>query len=104
MKWLWFFLVLLGCKPVPVTPVVTSEVSMVGNQFQPKSIRVKVGTKVTWTNRSSTLHNVVGDSFKSPYLGAAQNWTHEFDTVGKFEYYCEPHRNMGMTGTVIVEE
>ena len=26
-----------------------------------------------------------------------------FDQVGTFPYYCNPHRSLGMTGTIIVQ-
>lgn len=77
---------------------------MVGFGFEPKIIKIKKGTSVTWTNNSTTMHNVIFSFFRSRYLFPKDELSQVFDEVGTFDYYCDPHRSMGMVGTVIVEE
>lgn len=66
-------------------------------------LRVKVGTTVNWTNNDGIVHTVtaVDGSFDSGFLGEAESWSHTFDTVGEFEYFCIPHP--WMRAMVIVE-
>ncbi len=66
-------------------------------------LRVKVGTTVNWTNNDGIVHTVtaVDGSFDSGFLGEAESWSHIFDTVGEFEYFCIPHP--WMRAMVIVE-
>lgn len=72
--------------------------------FTPPTIRIKTGTKVTWTNRDSVKHNAIADdgSFKTELVGKDESVSVTFDKVGTFSYYCGPHPSM--RGTVIVED
>ena len=82
----------------PVTGV--TEVSMKNLQFKPKTIKVPVGTEITWKfDDGSVPHNVVGEGFKSKTLDKG-TFEHTFDAAGTFDYRCELHTNM--TGKVIV--
>jgi plastocyanin len=71
--------------------------------FSPKSITVKVGDAVTWTNRDGTAHSVKSDdgSFVSQDLDPGQTFTATFKTPGTFAYVCGIHSSM--TGTVVVQ-
>ena len=71
--------------------------------FEPKIIKIKKGTTVTWANSSTGMHNVVFTFAQSRMMYPRDEWKLTFDEVGTFEYFCEPHRGMGMVGTVIVE-
>lgn len=71
--------------------------------FTPKTLKVKKGSTVTWTNNDSAAHTVSSDS-DSPQLGLdsgliAQGKTYSFtfDTVGTFAYHCKPHPSMKAT-------
>jgi plastocyanin len=73
-------------------------------QFSPKSIAVKPGTTITWTNKQEDDdHTVTADngSFDSGVIqhngGTAQL---TFDTAGTFAYHCKIHPTMH--GTVVV--
>ena len=72
--------------------------------FGPAAIRVDPGTTVVWKWIGSGHHNVVATEgeFDSgrPEEGAA--FEHTFETPGTALYYCDPHRNMGMKGAVVV--
>lgn len=81
----------------------TNSVEISNFQFTPATITVKAGTKVTWTNKDSVQHNVVGDNFKNlrgPLLDQGKTFSFTFDKVGTYPYHCNPHPYM--KGTVIV--
>ena len=71
--------------------------------FTPKSLMVKVGTGVTWTNRDDIPHNVVSTEkkFASPVLDTDQTFTHTFQEPGSYPYFCKIHPMM--TGTIVVQ-
>lgn len=64
-----------------------------------KSITVKKGTTVTWTNQDDAKHDVTPDTetadFKTSEL-FGQGETHKvtFNTVGSYPYHCSPHPYM----------
>lgn len=72
-----------------------------------KTIKVKKGTTVTWTNEDSAKHDVTPEmetaDFKTSELfGKGESYSVTFNTVGTFAYYCSPHPYM--KGTVEVTE
>lgn len=85
------------------------EVEMVGQSFSPGTIEVEVGTTVTWVNSSSLVHTVTSGSngesdgtFNSGNVSPGEEFTYTFNEVGEFDYFCIPHVNNGMVGTVTV--
>jgi plastocyanin len=81
-----------------------AKVSMEGIKFNPASVSVKAGDKVTWTNKDSVGHDVTGDNFKSGDSGGMQNgdtFSQTFDKKGTFDYVCTVHP--GMKGSVTVK-
>lgn len=114
---------LAGCSSSTTDPEVTNDddnnttdppaansVAMEGLSFVPGDLTVEVGTTVTWTNESSVIHTVTSgsdgthdDIFNSGDLGPDEEFSFTFNTVGSFPYYCIPHVNQGMTGTITVE-
>ncbi len=75
-------------------------------QFQPKGIRVKPGTTVTWVNDDRVLHNVrqVESVFLSPdVMKHGDIFNYNFDKPGTYRYVCTYHHPK-MNGVVIVEE
>jgi len=84
----------------------THDVTVQNFSFSPQSLTITVGDIVKWTNNSGT-HNVRANDdsfFSGPAAPAPWEFTHTFNAVGDFPYYCEPHQGMGMTGTIIVQE
>ena len=72
-----------------------------------KSIKIKKGSTVTWTNEDNAKHDVTPDvdtaDFKaSDLFGKGGTRTATFNTVGKYTYYCSPHPYM--KGTIEVTE
>jgi plastocyanin len=74
--------------------------------FQPKTLTVKSGTTVTWTNDDSTPHTVqFADKSipTSPDLsdaGGQRTYSHTFTAPGTYPYICGIHTFM--TGTIKV--
>lgn len=77
-----------------------------GMKFIPKNLDVPEGAIVRWINGTNSEHNVVAKegAFKSPML-TQKNAQYEFRFTrkGTYEYYCVPHRIMGMKGMVVVK-
>jgi plastocyanin len=88
-------------------PISTNKVEIKNFVFSPSSITVKVGTKVTWTNKDSTAHTVTADTSSadapsSDQLGTGQSYSFTFTKAGTYAYHCELHPNM--TAKVVVTE
>ncbi len=75
----------------------TSTVTIQGMQFQPSTITVLVGTKVTWTNMDAMVHTVTSDdgiSFNSGNINSQSSYSFTPTTTGTFPYHCTPHPEM----------
>ncbi|MEN9406837.1 MAG: hypothetical protein RLZZ455_53 [Candidatus Parcubacteria bacterium] len=80
-------------------------------KFNPTTITVKKGDKVTITlNNKTGMHDWVVDEFeeaRTKVLSAGQSDTITFvaDKAGTYEFYCSVgnHRQMGMVGKLIVQ-
>jgi len=71
--------------------------------FEPKTITIKVGRTVTWTNQDSAAHTVAGDGgIDSGDLSKGKSYSKTFDTEGTFDYHCSIHPQM--KGQVIVQK
>ena len=71
--------------------------------FNPQTITVKSGEKVTWINRDEEPHTVVsvGKKFKkSSALDTDQTFTITAGAPGTYTYFCSVHPKM--TGTIVV--
>lgn len=78
------------------------------NKFDPVSLKVKKGTKVTWT--AEGFHTVTSGTaqggpdaagpMKSPM--GFKTYSVTFAKAGTFKYYCQPHATLGMEGEVVV--
>ncbi len=79
-----------------------AEVKIDNFSFAPKSMTIKIGAAVTWTNRDDIPHNVVstGNKFSSPVLDTDQTFTYRFEEPGTYPYFCKIHPMM--TGTIVV--
>ena len=82
----------------------TTEVKIDNFSFAPKSLTVRVGATVTWTNRDDIPHNVVSTEkkFSSPVLDTDQSFSFRFQEPGSYPYFCKIHPMM--TGTIMVEK
>lgn len=79
--------------------------------YKPNVLKVKKGqlVQISFENKDG-FHDFVIDEFDvaSPQINGGQETDIEFvpDKVGEFEFYCSVgnHREMGMVGTLVVEE
>lgn len=104
----------LGGEEAEITdePDVVVDVAGTNFAFSEKEIRVKAGdiVRINFTNEGSMPHDFVLDEFgaRTPVLqtGESASVTFVAEEAGTFEYYCSVgmHRQMGMVGTLIVEE
>ncbi len=72
-------------------------------QFVPKTVTVKVGQKLTWTNEDGIAHNVTatdGADFKSDNLSKGDTFTFTPTAAGTIKYACTIHP--GQDGEIVV--
>ena len=73
--------------------------------FNPQTITVKSGEKVTWINRDEEPHTIVSvekQFKKSSALDTDQEFTITAGAPGTYNYFCSVHPKM--TGTIVVEK
>src|SRR2546422_9268971 len=71
--------------------------------FNPQTLTVKSGEKVTWINRDEEPHTVVSvekQFKKSTALDTDQEFTITVGAPGTYTYFCSVHPKM--TGTIVV--
>ncbi len=69
--------------------------------FQPETLTVEAGTKVTWLNQDAAPHTATAkDGFDTGTLRKGERKTVALETPGSFAYVCTIHPFM--TATVIV--
>jgi plastocyanin len=80
-------------------------------RFDPAEATVEAGTTVRWVWEGD-FHSVTPESQpdSADWAGTGTDThdtgythTHTFETAGTYDYYCQPHRSSGMTGTLTVE-
>lgn len=94
-------------------------VDMVDTAFEPATLTIQVGERVTWHNVGQFVHTVTCDPaeandpasvqlpagaapWDSGGVGPGGTFTHTFDVAGEYHYFCIPHETFGMLGTVVV--
>lgn len=97
--------------PCEAQPDFIVEVS--SNMFTPRDITINVGQSIRWENKGGT-HNVNGTLATFPAnpegfgsgapSGSAWTYDFTFNIPGLYNYQCDPHASLGMTGTVTVIE
>ena len=73
--------------------------------FNPQTITVKSGEKITWINRDEEPHTVVSvekQFKKSTALDTDQTYTIVAGAPGTYSYFCSVHPKM--TGTIVVQK
>src|SRR5438046_5323832 len=73
--------------------------------FNPQTLTVKSGEKVTWINRDDEPHTIVSvekQFKKSTALDTDQEFTITAGAPGTYSYFCSVHPKM--TGIIIVEK
>ena len=83
-------------------PVATTKVSMAKSyRFDPKTIEIRAGDTVTWTNNDNFTHTVRVDGQPDHKVGRGDSVSIKFPKAGTYHYECTLHSH-DMQGTVIV--
>ncbi|MFC7203899.1 plastocyanin/azurin family copper-binding protein [Haloferax namakaokahaiae] len=120
---------LAGCATV-LSPDDEYDVGMTAVAFTPPTITVEVGDEVVWQNTSSRGHTITAyentlpdgaeffatggyedeqtarDAYSNEIGGlinSGESYSYTFETPGEYQYFCIPHEQAGMVGTVVVE-
>lgn len=101
-------------QPSPTPPPTGGQVTVIMQNivFNPPTITVRVGQQVVWRNNDAVPHTTTSGScsgntctptpgWDSGTLNQGQSFSHTFDTVGTFSYFCRIH-GAAMQGTVVV--
>ena len=90
--------VLLLLFTSPAALAKTWDVKMVGVQFVPAKLTVKVGDTVRWTNEDIVPHSVTKDPKNAAGLSGVvnpgQSWERKMKKPGLFRYACGLHPTM----------
>lgn len=95
-----------AAKNVPV-----AEVRITRQGFEPSTLVVKRGTKITWSNADSGLHQVASNQYptdkdlpglKSEILNNAQTYTYVANTTGSFGYHDQMKPTIN--GTLVIQK
>jgi plastocyanin len=72
-------------------------------KFNPPTLSIAAGTKVTWINEDSSPHTVTdrGKVFRSAGLDTKDSFSYTFDAPGEFTYFCTIHPMM--VGKIVVK-
>ena len=78
------------------------DVGIANFAFTPAAVTVKAGETVTFENRDSTVHSLVGVGgfFRSKPLDTDDKFSFTFDKPGEYSYFCGLHPYM--KGKVVV--
>ena len=96
-------------------------------KFVPDTFEVAAGETVTWKNVGSVEHSVTAyeddipedaayfasggfdsesaarDAYPDGSIAGDETYEHTFETTGEYQYFCIPHEQAGMTGTITVQ-
>ena len=83
-------------------------VRMEDNFFAPANITVEPGTTVTWVQSGNNPHTTTSyDGLWDSGLiegGSGGTFSFTFDEPGTYDYFCMPHEDLGMVGSVTVTD
>ena len=79
-----------------------AEIEIEDFAFNPKTVTIKVGATVKWSNKDDSSHLVISDdgSWSSNSLSKGDSFIFTFTQAGTFSYHCGVHASM--TGTIVV--
>lgn len=72
-------------------------------KYNPATLTVKAGERVTFINKDAAGHSATADdkSFDTGVLSQGESETVTLGTAGTFKFHCTPHPNI--QGTIVVE-
>ncbi len=91
-----------------LVPVVTPDAAVAeghtneikGLAFNPDQLTIRAGDSVTWVNKDSDRHRILGDGFESKELANGQSFSGEFPEPAQLSYHCTIHTYM--EGRIVV--
>ncbi len=85
-----------------LSSAVTHTITIKNFSFDQKSITVKKGDTVVWTNNDSASHTVTGDNSgpSSSTVNTGGTYSFTFNDIGTFGYHCSFHPSMKATVVV----
>ncbi|WP_377273622.1 cupredoxin family copper-binding protein [Peterkaempfera sp. SMS 1(5)a] len=85
----------------PAAPVNGNAVAIKNFAFSPATLKIKAGTKVTWTNQDTDAHTVTsagsGGPLHSAALATHASYSYTFTKPGTYAYLCTIHPFMTAT-------
>jgi len=102
-------LLFLFCIPFLGIAQNSHTINTSGNTFSPVNLTINVGDTVTWNNTAG-FHNVNAtqvtfpnnpEGFGNAVAGAGWSFQWIFTMAGTYDYQCDPHVGLGMTGIII---
>jgi plastocyanin len=94
-----------GTCPAQQLAAAAPEIVIDNFAFEPATLTVPRGTRVTWVNRDEEPHTVVSADkelrFKSQALDTNDKFSFVFDKPGSYKYFCSVHTHM--VGTIEVK-
>lgn len=103
VAWAAALVVSCGLLALPLVALAaTSAVTIQNSAFNPPTTPIRVGDKVTWTNRDAFSHTSTSDTgaWDSSVITAGGSFSFTFTSAGTFAYHCSIHTFMH--GTVAV--
>jgi len=87
---------------VPTVLAATRGIAIQDFAYSPRTVEIRVGDTVRWTNRDSVAHSATAQngSFDTGLLSDGESGSVRFTAAGTYRYICTPHPDM--TGTVMV--
>jgi plastocyanin len=84
------------------TAAADMQIDIQGFAFNPATLTIPVGTKVTWTNKDAATHTVTSDTgaFDSKDIANGASFSFTFSQAGTFAYHCAIHPRMVAAVTV----
>ena len=102
--------VMWGCADAmsaaaPTTAPADVTVTIDNFTFDPPTLTIPRGTKVTWINRDDVPHTATSSASPKPFdskaLDTDDKYSFTFTTPGKYPYFCAIHPHM--TATIVVK-
>jgi plastocyanin len=122
-----------GCTERSCGPHDGFDIGMGSSFYCPETVRISTGETVQWRNTGARAHTVTAYGGTIPdgaayfasggfdseeaardawfesgndngRLVSGDTFTHRFEVPGQYDYFCVPHEQQGMVGSVVVEE
>ncbi|GGN34851.1 hypothetical protein GCM10011578_076170 [Streptomyces fuscichromogenes] len=88
-------------RAASAAPVAANAVAISNFAFSPAALKVRAGTRVTWTNQDTDAHTVTsagpGGPLHSAALTTRATYSYTFTRPGTYAYLCTIHPFMTAT-------